>query len=177
MSADNPYGLSLRRRNTALRAEAEGKQDMDFRTQRAWQVVNTNKTTSIGLHPAYKLVPGAALPAMFDRVRRPERNGPRPGRVDVGQPADRAHRRRALVHLRHPPHHPAGGLADHAGRHRQLLAQALRLLRPQPVAGRQATAEILFSRGPGRAGPSARPGPPPEGQLRVNRWFACPWQS
>jgi primary-amine oxidase len=63
---DNPYGLSLRQRNTPLLTEADGMQDMDFRTQRAWKVVNTNKTTGLGLHPAYKLVPGAALPAMFD---------------------------------------------------------------------------------------------------------------
>ncbi|RWA21040.1 tyramine oxidase [Mycolicibacterium brumae DSM 44177] len=63
---DNPYGLSLRQRNTALRTESEGKQDMNFATQRAWKVVNDNKTNGLGTNPAYKLVPGGAFPAMFD---------------------------------------------------------------------------------------------------------------
>lgn len=39
---------------------------MNFATQRTWKVVNDNKTTGIGAHPAYKLVPGAAFPPMFD---------------------------------------------------------------------------------------------------------------
>ena len=56
------------------------------------------------------------------------------------EPADREHRRRALVRLRHPPHHPAGGLAGDAGRHGLVLAQAVRLLRPQPGARRAADA-------------------------------------
>ena len=47
-----------------------------------------------------------------------------------------ADRRRALVRLRHPPHHPGRGLADDAGRHHLVLAQAVRLLRRQPVDGR-----------------------------------------
>lgn len=62
---DNPYGLSLRQANTPLRTESEGKQDMDFASQRTWKVVNDNVTTGLGLAPAYKLVPGAAIPAMF----------------------------------------------------------------------------------------------------------------
>ncbi|MCF6388531.1 primary-amine oxidase [Mycobacterium sp. MBM] len=63
---DNPYGLSLVTRNVALRTEEEGKQDVDFSTQRAWKVVNTNVVNGLGTHPAYKLVPTGALPAMFD---------------------------------------------------------------------------------------------------------------
>ena len=66
MGPDNPYGLSLRQRNTPLRTEAEGKQDMNFQTQRAWKVVNDNVRNGIGTAPAYKLVPGGAFPAMFD---------------------------------------------------------------------------------------------------------------
>ena len=62
----NPYGLSLRQRNTPLRTEEEGKQDYNWETQRAWKVVNDNKRTGIGNKPAYKLVPGAAIPSMFD---------------------------------------------------------------------------------------------------------------
>jgi primary-amine oxidase len=63
---ENPYGLSLVVRNVALRTEAEGKQDVDFATQRAWKVVNTNVTNGLGSHPSYKLVPSGAIPPMFD---------------------------------------------------------------------------------------------------------------
>ncbi|MCU1700020.1 MAG: tyramine oxidase [Mycobacterium sp.] len=66
MGPDNPYGLSLVVRNVALRTEAEGKQDADFATQRAWKVVNTNVTNGLGTHPSYKLVPSGAIPPMFD---------------------------------------------------------------------------------------------------------------
>src|SRR5262249_41704710 len=40
--------------------------------------------------------------------------------------------------------HPRGGLADHAGRQRLVLAQAVRVLRPQPDAGRPAPALMLL---------------------------------
>lgn len=66
MGPDNPYGLSLVQRNVPLRTESEGMQDMNFATQRAWKVVNTNVVNAIGSHPSYKLVPGGAMPAMFD---------------------------------------------------------------------------------------------------------------
>jgi len=66
MGPDNPYGLSLVTRNVPLRTESEGMQDFNFDTQRAWKVVNTNVTNGLGTHPAYKLVPGGAIPAMFD---------------------------------------------------------------------------------------------------------------
>jgi primary-amine oxidase len=63
---DNPYGLSLVVRNVALRTEAEGRQDVDFATQRAWKVMNTNVVNGLGTHPSYKLVPTGAIPPMFD---------------------------------------------------------------------------------------------------------------
>ena len=66
MGADNPHGLSVVTRNIPLRSEQEGKQDVDFGTQRTWKVVNTNVTNGIGTHPAYKLVPTGALPPMFN---------------------------------------------------------------------------------------------------------------
>ena len=66
MGPENPYGLSLVTRNVPLCTESEAKQDVDFATQRAWKVVNTNVTNGLGTHPAYKLVPGGAIPAMFD---------------------------------------------------------------------------------------------------------------
>ena len=64
--------------------------------------------------------------------RRASEDSGLPG-VDRGRPPDREHRRRALVRLRHPPHHPRRGLAGDAGRHGLVLAQAVRLLRPQPA--------------------------------------------
>jgi primary-amine oxidase len=66
LGPDNPYGLSLRQKNTPLRTEDEGKQDYCWDTQRAWRAVNENVTNGLGTHPSYKLVPGAAIPAMFD---------------------------------------------------------------------------------------------------------------
>ena len=66
MGPDNPYGLSLVVRNQPLLTESEGMQDMNYDTQRAWKVVNTNVTNGLGTHPSYKLVPGGAFPAMFD---------------------------------------------------------------------------------------------------------------
>ncbi|GAA1460582.1 primary-amine oxidase [Williamsia maris] len=62
---DNPYGLSLVQRNTPLRTESEGRQDMNWASQRAWKVVNTNTVNGLGTHPSYKLVPGDAIPPMF----------------------------------------------------------------------------------------------------------------
>ena len=62
--------------------------------------------------------------------------GHRPPRVDGAEPPHREHRRRAVVRVRHPPHHPPGGLAGDAGRRGVVLAQAVRLLRPQPRARR-----------------------------------------
>ena len=63
---DNPYGLALTQHNVPLRTEEEGKQDFDWNTQRAWKVTNPNKTNKVGTPVAYKLVPGAAFPAMLD---------------------------------------------------------------------------------------------------------------
>jgi primary-amine oxidase len=65
---DNPHGLSVVVRNVPLRTEQEGMQDVDFATQRAWKVMNTNVVNGIGTHPSYKLVPTGALPPMFDPV-------------------------------------------------------------------------------------------------------------
>lgn len=64
-SDDNPYGLSVVQRNVPLRSEGQGIQDLNFATQRAWKVVNTNVVNGLGTHPSYKLVPTGALPSMF----------------------------------------------------------------------------------------------------------------
>jgi primary-amine oxidase len=62
---DNPHGLALVQRDTPLRTEAEGRQDYEWRTQRAWKVVNDRVTNGLGTPVGYKLVPGGAFPAMF----------------------------------------------------------------------------------------------------------------
>ncbi|MFT4042792.1 MAG: primary-amine oxidase [Gordonia sp. (in: high G+C Gram-positive bacteria)] len=66
ISPDNPYGLALVQRNTALRTESEGIQDPDYATQKSWKIANPNITTALGHNPAYKLVPSGAIPPMFD---------------------------------------------------------------------------------------------------------------
>jgi primary-amine oxidase len=66
LGPENPQGLGLTQRNVVLRTESEGKQDYNWNTQRAWKVVNSNRRNHVGTPVAYKLVPGAAIPAMFD---------------------------------------------------------------------------------------------------------------
>jgi primary-amine oxidase len=62
----NPHGLALVQRDTALRTESEGRQDYDWSTQRAWKVVNRNVTNGLGTPVGYKLVPGGCIPPMLD---------------------------------------------------------------------------------------------------------------
>jgi primary-amine oxidase len=63
---DDPFGLGLVVRNTALRTEEEGKQDYDWGTQRGWKVVNDNVPNGLGTPVGYKLVPSAAFPPLLD---------------------------------------------------------------------------------------------------------------
>jgi len=63
---DDPYGLGLTVTSTPLRTEAEGKQDYDWATQRAWKIVNDNVANGLGTPVGYKLVPSAAFPALLD---------------------------------------------------------------------------------------------------------------
>ncbi len=63
---DDPYGLGLVVRSTPLRTEAEGKQDYDWATQRAWKVVNDHVPNGLGIPVGYKLVPSAAFPPLLD---------------------------------------------------------------------------------------------------------------
>ena len=72
--------------------------------------------------------PGRAVAVR--RLPHPERGRFRAARLDRAEPLPREHRRRLVVRVRHPPHHPARGLADHAGGHGVVLAQAVRVLRP-----------------------------------------------
>jgi len=64
---DDPYGLGLSVKDTPLLTEAEGKQDYDWGTQRAWKVVNDNVRNGLGTQTGYKLVPSGAFPPLLDR--------------------------------------------------------------------------------------------------------------
>ena len=136
---DNLDGLAIVQRSTPLRTEEEGKQDYDWSTQRAWKIVNEEKHNVLARRRwATSSVPGGALldarsvlwrgrrhsdghslwvlrmrrtsagPAASSRSRARRTAACPPGR---GQPPDREHRRGALVRVRNPPHHAAGGVA------------------------------------------------------------------
>src|SRR6202044_3550135 len=64
---DDPYGLGLALSSTALRTEAEGKQDYDWNTQRGWKIVNDNVRNGLGTSVGYKLVPSGMFPPLLDR--------------------------------------------------------------------------------------------------------------
>jgi primary-amine oxidase len=68
IGADNPYGLALTVRNSPLRTEADGRQDYDWSTQRAWKIVNDNVTNGLGTAVGYKLVPTGCFPPLLDRA-------------------------------------------------------------------------------------------------------------
>ncbi len=166
LGPDNPHGLALRQTSTPLRTESEGIQDYDWHTQRAWKVVNEGVRNRLGAPVAYKLVPGASLPPMFDPespvVRRAQVIGHTlwvtpfheeerwpcgefvvQSRDDRGLPVWTAQNRSiedtdvvlwyvfGIHHITRP-----GGVADHVGGRRVVLAQAGRVLRPQPRARR-----------------------------------------
>ena len=66
VSADDPYALGLTVTSTALRTEADGKQDYDWSTQKAWKIANDSVTNGLGQPVGYKLVPSATFPPLID---------------------------------------------------------------------------------------------------------------
>jgi primary-amine oxidase len=64
-AADDPWGLGLVLRETPLRTEAEGKQDYDWASQRAWKIVNPGVRNGLGSPVGYKLVPSGAFPPLL----------------------------------------------------------------------------------------------------------------
>ena len=66
VSADNPHGLALVVRNTALRSEDDGRQDYDWRSQRSWKIVNDNVANGLGSQVGYKLLPTGSFPPLLD---------------------------------------------------------------------------------------------------------------
>src|SRR3954463_12501369 len=93
----------------------------------------------------------------------PGERGHRPAGLDRRRPLDRGHRRGALVRLRHPPHHADGGLADHAGRHGLVLAEAVRLLRSQPGFGHMTALVLALA--------LAAPSPQARLDTAKHRWY------
>ena len=66
VSDENPYGLALVTQSTPITSEASSARDYNWDTQRGWKVVNPGKLNRHGTPVAYKLVPGAAFPAIMD---------------------------------------------------------------------------------------------------------------
>ncbi|MFW3169244.1 primary-amine oxidase [Geodermatophilus sp. CPCC 206100] len=64
VSADNPHGLAVVQHERALETEAEGRQDVDFASQRSWTVVNRQRLNGLGTPTGYKLVTSSPLPAL-----------------------------------------------------------------------------------------------------------------
>jgi primary-amine oxidase len=62
----NPYGLALSTQTTTIESESQAARDFNWETQRSWKVINPDKTNRHGSNTAYKLVPGAAIPALLD---------------------------------------------------------------------------------------------------------------
>ena len=166
---ENPHGNAFRAEATLLRSEAAAQRTVDPLRGRFWTIVNPAVRNRLGQPVGYKLAPGEnVLPfagpeaavtkrATFmtkhlwvtpydpgERYAAGDYPNQHPG--GAGLPAyvedDAAPRQRragGLVHLRRPPRAAAGGLAGDAGDVHRLRAQAGRLLRPQPGAGRAAT--------------------------------------
>ena len=67
VSDDNPYGLALVTDvHPGHAPRPSAARDFNWDTQRGWKVVNPDKLNRHGTPVAYKLVPGAAFPAMMD---------------------------------------------------------------------------------------------------------------
>ena len=138
-----------RRRPTLLKTEKQARAHLNLETARTWKIVNPNVRNAVGEPVGYKFMPGDnsfpfASPNAWWRKRagfvnhhvwvtpyrddekygagdypEPEPRRRRPDPLDRAGPADREHRRRALVHLRPHAHPAAGGLpGDADGVHR-----------------------------------------------------------
>ena len=87
VSDENPYGLALVTQATPITSEASSARDYNWETQRGWKVVNPGKLNGHGTPVAYKLVPGAAFPAMMDPSTPQYLRAPVIGHTAVGDPA------------------------------------------------------------------------------------------
>jgi primary-amine oxidase len=66
VSAANVHGLALVTRDTPLRTESDGRQDVRWETQRSWKVASSTTMNGLGERPAYKLIPGGSFPPLID---------------------------------------------------------------------------------------------------------------
>jgi primary-amine oxidase len=66
ISAENPFGLALTTQATTIASERDSGRDFNWHTQRTWKVMSASKRNKHGANTAYKLVPGAAIPALMD---------------------------------------------------------------------------------------------------------------
>jgi primary-amine oxidase len=67
VTEDNPHGLAMVVRNTALRREDDGRQDYDWHSQRSWKIVNDDVANGLGTPVGYKLLPTGSFPPLLDR--------------------------------------------------------------------------------------------------------------
>ena len=68
VDTENPYGLAVVTEATPIASEAGAGRDFAWATQRTWKVTNPRKLNAMGTPVSYKLIPGAALPAMMDEA-------------------------------------------------------------------------------------------------------------
>jgi primary-amine oxidase len=66
ISESNPLGLDLHTTSTIVASESESGRMYSWERQRTWKVTNPGKLNAWGAPVAYKLVPTASFPAMFD---------------------------------------------------------------------------------------------------------------
>jgi primary-amine oxidase len=66
VTEDNPHGLAMVVRDTALRREDAGRQDYDWHSQRNWKIVNDNVANGLGTQVGYKLLPTGSFPPLLD---------------------------------------------------------------------------------------------------------------
>jgi primary-amine oxidase len=66
ISDDNPLGLAMSTQNTVIESESQSARDFKWESQRTWKVLNPSKKNRHGSNTGYKLVPGAAIPALID---------------------------------------------------------------------------------------------------------------
>jgi primary-amine oxidase len=66
ISSSNPLGLDLHTAGTIVESEADSGRTYSWERQRSWKITNPSKLNAWGSPVAYKLVPSASIPAMFD---------------------------------------------------------------------------------------------------------------
>ena len=66
ISDSNPYGLDLHTQATVVERESQAGRMYSWEKQRTWKVQNPGKLNAWGTPVAYKLVPTASFPSMFD---------------------------------------------------------------------------------------------------------------